>query len=119
MNKILVYRSIVTPDGTELPTLHHYDYKNYVDKITGETYMIDGGLDEYYRCSVNDVPFKLIEFYLDDDISILRNKISKDGILISEMDNNLLKDSIDSEIKSYLINIYERELEYRKLIEND
>jgi len=53
----LTRNAIQTPDGTILESYHRHDFRMYTDTITGETYMVDGGL-EYRRGSVNDVPAK-------------------------------------------------------------
>ena len=44
----LVYNAIRTPDGTVLESTHVHDYKTYIDKITNQMYMVDGGC-EYLR----------------------------------------------------------------------
>jgi hypothetical protein len=46
---------LVTPDGTKLQSFHRHDYKTHIDALTGEEYMIDGGLD-YLRSNQNKVP---------------------------------------------------------------
>lgn len=61
----LVYHAIQTPDGTILESRHVHDYKTHLDAITGEVYMIDGGL-EYQRGSVNEVPATDLSVYLED-----------------------------------------------------
>ena len=60
-----------TPDGTILQSFHRHDYKTHVDTITGETYMIDGGID-YIRCSVNQVPAEMLTVYEDDPFEVKR-----------------------------------------------
>lgn len=39
---------IQTPDGTMLQSYNRHDFKSHVDRVTGETYGIDGGC-EYLR----------------------------------------------------------------------
>ena len=52
---MLLANRIITPDGTVLQSFHTHDYKTHVDAVTGETYMIDGGL-LYSRGSINIIP---------------------------------------------------------------
>ena len=52
----MLYNAVRTPDGTILCSTHGWDYREHVDAITGETYMVDSGNSMYYRRSINDVP---------------------------------------------------------------
>lgn len=49
---MILRNSITTPDGTTLISRHVHDFIQYVDRTTGKTYMVDGGL-EYLRRSGN------------------------------------------------------------------
>jgi hypothetical protein len=51
----LIFNGIQTPDGTWLVSYSRHDYKTYTDSVTGEIYMVDGGLS-YLRRNVNKVP---------------------------------------------------------------
>lgn len=95
MGRTLLYRAIQTPDGTVLATRHRHDYKTYTDTITNEMYMIDGGLEPYYRVSVNNVKPKMIEYYHDDNIEILRNVIKRGEKLIKNCSNKHLENIIE------------------------
>lgn len=67
-----IYASrLKTPDGTILQSFHRHDYKEHVDAVTGETYMIDGGVD-YIRCSINQVPAEMLTVYEDDPFEVKR-----------------------------------------------
>lgn len=53
MSNLLANR-IITPDGTIIQSFNRHDYREYKDTVSGEWYMVDGGLD-YLRGSVNTV----------------------------------------------------------------
>lgn len=74
---------IRTPDGTILQSFHRHDYKEYTDTVSGETYILDGGID-YIRGSVNMVPAESLVVYTDDPFEVKREvpvwgTIGKDG----------------------------------------
>ncbi len=72
MNKeIIIRNAILTPDGTYLRSYHVHDYRAHEDKVTGETYVVDGG-NEYLRRSMNDVPAEDLTVYLDDNFEVVR-----------------------------------------------
>lgn len=48
-----------------------HDYRAHEDKVTGETYVVDGG-NEYLRRSMNDVPAEDLTVYLDDNFEVVR-----------------------------------------------
>ena len=79
----LVANKIITPDGTVLQSFSRHDYKTYVDKLCGETYMVDGGL-VYLRRSVNEIPYKEASVYDDEPFEVIRKEFcwgtrGKDG----------------------------------------
>lgn len=128
MERKLIYRAIITPDGTKLVSRHVHDYVSYIDSVSGEEYIIDGGLD-YFRTSVNHVEAELIEIYEDDKIEVIREHLERgtfDGsgnrvykllkdLDTSHLENILLYNSeIFSKKKAKEVNsVYKRELEYR------
>ena len=65
MSRQLVCNRIRTPDGTILQSYNRHDCKVHKDAVTGETYMIDGGLD-YHRSYVNEVRATPLMVYADD-----------------------------------------------------
>ena len=65
MSRQLVCNRIRTPDGTILQSYNRHDFKVHKDAVTGETYMIDGGLD-YHRSYVNEVRATPLMLYSDD-----------------------------------------------------
>ena len=82
MTQLLAQR-IRTPDGTILQSYNRHDYKTHLDAVSGETYMVDGGLD-YCRQNINKVPAEDLCVYVDDDFMHIRAAFSwgtrgKDG----------------------------------------
>lgn len=47
-----VFNGLITPDGTLLVSSYLHDYKRHTD-ANGKEYMLDGGLEEFYRRSIN------------------------------------------------------------------
>lgn len=71
MGRQLLVNKIKTPDGTILESRHRHDYQQHIDKVSGETYIVDGGYD-YLRRSVNTVPYEEMSLYDDDDFEKIR-----------------------------------------------
>ena len=71
----ILHNAIVTPDGTVLESHHRHDFRSHTDTISGEIYMVDGGLD-YLRRSVNKVPAKDITVTLETDHETARNLVT-------------------------------------------
>lgn len=62
---------IQTPDGTVLQSFNRHDFKIHVDKVTGETYGVDGGCDYLRRIgSVREC--KELSVYSDDSHDVIR-----------------------------------------------
>lgn len=81
--KILV-NSIRTPDGTVLISYGRHDYVTHKDAVTGEVYMIDGGLD-YLRRSINTVAAEDLSVYNNVSHDVARQVVTwgtrgKDGL---------------------------------------
>lgn len=104
MNRQCVFRSLTTPDGTVLVSHHRHDYVTHVD-ANGETYMLDGGPDKFYRTSVNNVKGKITEVYLDEGHEKIRDYVhrggrGKDGtqplkwVPVSQMNDNWVEATI-------------------------
>lgn len=61
----IIYNAIKTPDGTILESRYRHDFQTYTDTVSGESYMIDGGLD-YTRRSINTMPAEDLTMTLED-----------------------------------------------------
>jgi hypothetical protein len=59
------------PDGTYLRSYHRHDYKEHLDKVSGEIYIVDGG-NHYLRRSVNTTPARPMDVYLSDPFETIR-----------------------------------------------
>jgi hypothetical protein len=70
-SETIICNAIMTPDGTYLRSYHRHDYKEYTDKFSGETYVVDGGND-YLRRSVNTTPATAMDVYLSDPFETIR-----------------------------------------------
>lgn len=124
MDQILANR-IQTPDGTILQSYNRHDYKTHIDRITGEEYMIDGGID-YIRRSVNTVPAKDMFVYADDDHDIIREAFcwgtrGKDGkqllmyMPLAELADNHIEAILETQhqIPDFIRKVFLDEQEYR------
>lgn len=123
-----VYSAIQTPDGTILESLHRHDFRTHIDTITGETYMIDGGLD-YRRGIVNKIEAKDLSVYLSDGHEKVREAITwgtrgKNGdqplrrVKLKDMDTEHIQACLDTQPLHPAYKIaFQNELEYR--VENE
>lgn len=125
----IICNQIQTPDGTILKSLYRHDYNEHVDNISGELYIVDGG-NAYLKRSVNEVPYAEMTVYSDDTFEVIRENshwgtMTKEGVVMDVVSNlsnkhveNIiiyLKDlSVRQSCKQDRIEIFEKELEYRK-----
>lgn len=122
----LIYSAIQTPDGTILESRHTHDYRTHVDTVTGEEYMIDGGLS-YQRTNVNKVPAKDLSIYMEDGHEKVREVIAwgtygKEGkgpfrlVLLKDMETDHIQACLDNvpTMHPYYKESFTNELEYRK-----
>ena len=125
MSRQLVCNRIRTPDGTILQSYNRHDCKVHKDAVTGETYMIDGGLD-YHRSYVNEVRATPLMVYADDKHEDIREGFcwgtrgidGKDPVkyvplkdLTAEHINAILETQY--QITDWLRRMFQNELEYR------
>ena len=125
MNR-LIRNAIRTPDGTILESRHVHDYVTHKDAVSGEEYMLDGGID-YCRSNVNKVWPESLQVYLEDGIEAVREAVrwgtrGKDGkqplrlIKLSEMSNDHIEACLDTQdrMHPHYREAFTMELEYRK-----
>lgn len=122
----LVYNAIQTPDGTILESFHRHDFKTHTDAITGEVYMVDGGI--YYRRGFdNQVPAKDLSLTTDSPFHLIREKFrwgtrGKSGneptryVPLCKLESDHIKAIIETQthIPDYIRKLFELELEFRK-----
>lgn len=125
MTKLIASR-VRTPDGTVLQSFHTHDYKTHVDAITGETYMLDGGIS-YQRTIINKVPATDMSVYFEDDHELrreafcwgTRGKGGKDPVVFKPL-KDLSSDHIEAildtqhQISDWLRELFVFELDYRE-----
>lgn len=107
---MVVYREMVTPDGTKLISRHRHDYQAYTDK-NGKYYMLDGGLNSgYYRRSANGDE-KIVEVTTNDNFELIRihfaryNRFTRTYVNLCDINNDWLQNIIDY----YIDNGYKKE----------
>lgn len=122
----LVYNAIRTPDGTLLVSRHRHDYVVHDDRVSGEQYMLDGGID-YIRTSLNRVPATDESVTLDDGIGRVREVLEwgtrgRDGreplrqILLKDMTNAHIQACLDTQpcMHTTYRKAFEMELKFRR-----
>lgn len=124
MTQLLAQR-IRTPDGTILQSYNRHDYKTHIDAITGEEYMVDGGLD-YCRQNMNQVPAEDLCVYVGDDFQHIRAAFTwgtrgKDGrqplkyVPLKDLDTDHIEAILDTQhqIPSFIRDQFLLEMEFR------
>jgi hypothetical protein len=128
-----VFNGLRTPDGTLLVSSSLYDYQSYKDK-NGKTYILDGGLEDYFRHSVNgdEIIISLFSNSPDEQLRQYLGRVGygKDGTgefrytSLCDMSDNYLDNSIkyvknqlilypNNVMLSFTLNLYKREKSYR------
>lgn len=117
----VIYRALVTPDGTILQSRHFHDHQSHTD-ANGKLYSIDGGPAEFvWIMNHEDAPAKSIIIFDDDPIELIREYWSWGTIGVNgdePLRFILLKDLSDDHIEKILEMYYthpiiDREQEYR------
>jgi hypothetical protein len=117
------------PDGTYLRSYHRHDYKEHLDKLTGEVFIVDGGND-YLRRSINTTPATSMDVYLSDPFKAIREAFvwksyGKNGehiphgiyISLQDMTDEHLNAILDTQTQikgTYVEDLIKQELAYRK-----
>lgn len=123
----ILRNAIITPDGTYVRSYHRHDYKQHVDTLTGETYVVDGGND-YLRRSINEVPAEDYTVTTDDPFEEQRYAFTwgsygkhgdqpKHYICLCDMSTDHIRAILRTQpqIKgTYVEDLFVQELEYRK-----
>jgi len=128
-NETIICNAIITPDGTYLRSYHRHDYKEHLDKVSGEVYIVDGGTD-YLRRSINKTPATSMDVYLSDPFKAIREDFvwksyGKNGehiphgiyISLQDMTDEHLNAILDTQTQikgNYVEDLIKQELAYRK-----
>lgn len=128
-NETIICNAIITPDGTYLRSYHRHDYKEHLDKLTGEVFIVDGGTD-YLRRSINTTPATSMDVYLSDPFKAIREAFvwksyGKNGehiphgiyISLQDMTDEHLNAILDTQTQikgTYVEDLMKQELAYRK-----
>lgn len=121
----LIYNAIRTPDGTVLESRYIHDFKSHKDKLTGEVYIVDGGM-AYLRRSSNKVKAEELSVYREDSFDKIRSvpiwrsfgkedKGPERFLSLDQMSINHIKTILDTQphIGSWLREMFIKELELR------
>jgi hypothetical protein len=125
----IICNAIMTPDGTYLRSYNRHDYKEHLDKVSAEIYIVDGGND-YLRRSINTTPATPMDVYLSDTFETIRRNFvwksyGKNGehiphgvyILLHAMDTDHIHAILETQTQikgTYVEDLMKQELAYRK-----
>lgn len=123
----VIKNAIKTPDGTILESFTRHDFVQHTDRITEETYWLDGGHD-YQRRSVNKVEAIDLSVWIDDPFETIREafqwgRLNSDDhirkftyLKLKELTNQHICKILETQthISQETRSLLERELEYRK-----
>jgi len=106
---MVLFRKLITPDGTELVSRSVHDFVTHDDK-NGKWYMLDGGVSSgYYRSSANGDE-KIVEITTKDPFETIReyferwNYYGKEYVKLKNISCNWLQNIIDYFIEKGLQN---------------
>ena len=122
----ILRNAICTPDCTVLESKYRHDCKTHTDEVSGEMYMVDGGLD-YIKRSVNSVPADDWSVTSKDDFEVVREVFTwgsygKDGkqprteVKLKDMTTEHIQAILDTQRHIYgtvVEQLFKQELLYR------
>lgn len=103
MKTITVFRTLITPDGTYVPSYYNHHYNQHIDKVTGETYVLDGGNEQYYQTSKNIIKADGFELTNEDHITLLREYVTRGTMYDKKPVRKLMKNISDTHLEKILI----------------
>ena len=128
-NDQIIANAIMCPDGTYLRSYHRHDYKEHLDKVSGEVYIVDGG-NEYLRRSLNATTATSMDVYLSDPFETVRRNFAwksygRNGehipygvyIYLCNMDTEHICAILETQTQikgTYVEDLMKQELAYRK-----
>lgn len=128
MDRHILLNQIKTPDGTILISRNRHDMVTHIDAISGETYLVDGGLDYLRRSSDHIVPYEELSVYEDDPYEKVRSSVQRyntrteEWVLLKDIDDDWLANIIswlregrDVNDDDFPIRLFIKEQNYRKI----
>lgn len=117
------------PDGTILESKHRHDYVQHLDKVTGNVYALDGGLN-YIRYTpgmidvsvYTDSPHELQREFFTWGTRGQHGKQKLKRVALRDMSTEHIKNVLlncSSYLDEHIIEVFKTELEYRKGENND
>jgi hypothetical protein len=116
---------MITPDGTAIQSMYRHDYVEYEDTVSGETYVVDGGID-YFRHSMNKIKPTFVFLTEKDPIEEIREHflwgtygINGDQrlffVLLKDMSEDHIRNVLrDCGMPERMENMFLAELTYRR-----
>lgn len=130
----IIRNAIETPDGTVLESKDRWDLQTHTDRITGEFYFTDGGLD-YFRRSVNKIPAKDLSVTTLDPFEVQRKfftwtsvakdaagKVLKQARALQQLTDDHIAAILRTQLQiagTYVERLMQQELEYRKSLRKE
>lgn len=125
-NPQIIRNAIQTPDGTILESFHRNNYATHIDRISGEEYMVDGGMD-YLRRYINEVPAVELSVTTNDSFEVQREafrwgtfgkggKSNYKRVKLAEMSNDHILAILETQWHirgTYVEKLMKDELQYR------
>jgi len=97
---MILFRELVTPDGTSLISRHRHDFVTHKDR-NGKTYMLDGGINGYYYRRSANGDEKFYEITTDHDFELIRqyferwNRYERKYVKLKDISDSWLEAILD------------------------